>query len=83
MRKALESLPWVRKAEIRYDKKQATVTVEAEHYKPEALVKVLVAAGFGGKVAVPTEDAKKAKFPPGLRVTFHVMGMKKTKSGAT
>ncbi len=46
MRKALESLPWVRKAEIHFDKKQAVVTVGSKHYKPEALVKALEAAGF-------------------------------------
>ena len=83
MRKALESLPWVRKAEIHFNKKQAVVTVDSKHYEPEALVKALEAARFGGKLAAPSEDTKKAKSPAGLRVTFHVVGMKKTKSGAT
>ena len=83
MRKALESLPWVRKAEIHFDEKQAIVTVVSEHYKLDALVEALGAAGFGGQLAAPSEDKKKAKPPAGLRVTFHVIGMKKTKSGAT
>ena len=76
-------MPWVRKAEVQFEKQQATVTVETEHYEAEALVKALDAAGFGGSVAAPTKDTKQATTPPGLRVTFRVMGMKKTKSGAT
>lgn len=80
VRNALQALPWVRKAEIDYDKKLARVTVETKSYQPSALVAALKAAGFGGKPIV--KDKAKAGLA-GPRVTFHVKGMKKTKSGAT
>ena len=83
MLKVLESLPWVRKAEIDFEKKQATVIVETKLFKPEELTRVLVDAGFGGTVAKDIAKVEKAKTPPGLRVTFRVSGMKKAKSGAT
>ena len=85
MRKALESLPWVRKAEVHYDKKQVTVTVDSSLYDPKALVAALEEAGFGGKLAKTSDEKGKddARAVEGSRVTFHVGGMKKTKSGAT
>lgn len=83
MRRALESLPWVRKAIVNYDKRQATVTVLTDKYEEAALAKVLKDAGFGGTL-VKSEDAKpKTKPAAGPRVAFKVSGMKKTKSGAT
>ena len=45
------SLPWVRQAQVDFDKKQAVVTVEVEKYDEQALLKALEEAGFGGKVA--------------------------------
>ncbi len=81
MQKALQALPWVRKAEIDYDKKLARVTVEKKSFKPQALVDALTGAGFGGKLIEKSDEDKTAKADP--LVTFHVIGMKKTKSGAT
>ncbi|TDJ68339.1 MAG: copper chaperone [Planctomycetota bacterium] len=82
MREALESLPWARKAEIDFETKQATVTVESKLYEAEALIKALKEAGYGGKVVDTGGNEKPAAAAPS-RVTFHVTGMKKTKSGAT
>ena len=83
MQKALESLPWVRKAELK--KNVATLTVEREGYDAKMVVEALKKAGFGGKLA--SEEAKKQEKnePPDATslVTFRVIGMKKTKSGAT
>ena len=50
MRKALETLPWVRKVQVDFAKKQATLTVETEKYDEKALIKALDKAGYGGKV---------------------------------
>ena len=86
MRQALESLPWARKAEINFEKKQATVTVDSKLYEPESLIKALEDAGFGGKVVEAGDKKKKEKAaaaPAAPRVTFQVSGMKKTRSGAT
>ena len=80
MQKALQALPWVRKAEIDYDKKLARVTVERKSFKPQALIDALKGAGFGGKLIEVSDQDKAAKTDP--LVTFHVIGMKKTKSGA-
>ncbi len=74
-------MPWVRRAEIDYEMKLASVTVEKRFFKPQALVDALKGAGFDGKV-MGTSDQDRAKKPNPL-VTFHVIGMKKTKSGAT
>ena len=65
---------------IDYDKKLARVTVEKESYKADALVDALKAAGFGGK---PIAKSGPKAVRPGPQVTFQVIGMKKTKSGAT
>ena len=87
MRRALESLPWARKATVDYASKQATVTVESKSYDEKALLKALEDAGFGGSVASggdkKGDEEPAAKPPEGARVAFHVTGMKKTKSGAT
>lgn len=50
MRKALESLPWVRQVEVSFEKKQAVVTAEADKYDEKALLKALEKAGYKGKV---------------------------------
>jgi copper chaperone CopZ len=50
VQKALQTLPWVRKVQVDFAKKQAVVTVETEKYDEKALVKALEKAGFGGKV---------------------------------
>ena len=50
MQKALETLPWVRKVQVDFAKKQAVVTAEVEKYDEKALLKALNKGGFGGKV---------------------------------
>ncbi len=74
-------MPWVRRAEIDYEMKLASVTVEKRFFKPQALVDALKGAGFGGEVIQKNAPDKAEKTKP--LVTFHVIGMKKTKSGAT
>jgi hypothetical protein len=89
VRKALESLPCVRKATVDYVNKQATATVVSGSYDEKALLEALNEAGFGGSVTATDsntkagEDEPAASPPEGARVAFHVRGMKKTKSGAT
>lgn len=83
MRRALESLPWVRKATIDYEQKQATITAVSKRYDEAALIKALKDAGFGGKVVKPKGGEPKQKPATGTQVAFHVTGMMKTKSGAT
>ncbi len=88
MRKALESLPWVRKATIDFANKQATATVVSKSYDEKMLLKALKDAGFGGSVETSSEKTARdeepvAKTQEGARVAFRVSGMKKTKSGAT
>ena len=84
VRKALQALPCVRKVEVSFTEARAKVTVETAQYEPGALVKALEAAGFGGKAAKQKgAEEPKAKTPAGLRVSFHVGGLMKTKSGAT
>jgi copper chaperone CopZ len=80
VRDALQALPWVRKAEIDFDNKLARVTVVTKSYDADALVAALKAVGFGGK---PTTKVENKADKTGPLVTFHVKGMKKTKSGAT
>lgn len=80
MRKALRSLPWVREAKVDYGAKAATVVVERKSYEADRLVGALEKAGFGGEVQ---PQDKKGKAHQNPAVTFHVVGMKKTKSGAT
>lgn len=80
MRDALEALPWVRKAEVIFGEKLARVTVEKKRFKPKALIQALEGAGFGGKLV--EKPKSKARSTDSL-VTFNVIGMKKTKSGAT
>ncbi|MEX2121657.1 MAG: heavy-metal-associated domain-containing protein [Pirellulales bacterium] len=48
MREALESLPWVRKAEVDLSKEQAVVTVVSDQYDEQALLDALKKAGYGG-----------------------------------
>lgn len=84
MRKALESLPCVRKATIDFANKQVTATVVSKSYDEKALLKALKDAGFGGSVAKASNEKKNsAKAPDGAQVAYRVSGMKKTKSGAT
>lgn len=60
MQKALTSLPWVKKAEVIFEKKQAVVTADAGRYDEKALLKVLDKAGYPARV-VPPEGKKKAE----------------------
>ena len=96
MRNALQSLPWVRKVEVEYPKKLARVTVEKKAFQLAALIEALEKAGFGGKRITVAAEVEPAKVAPAdsvkpigkakksnPMVTFHVIGMKKTKSGAT
>ncbi len=83
MRRALESLPWVRKAEVNFAKKQATITAVSSRYDEAALLKALKDAGFGGTVVKPDDGEAKQKPVTGTQIAFHVTGMRKTKSGAT
>ena len=76
-------MPWVRKATVSYEKKQASITAVSSQYDEAALVKALKDAGFVGTVAKTDDDTPKAKQPVDTQVAFHVTGMKKTKSGAT
>ena len=82
MREALGSLPWVRKATVDYGKKQATLTVEEGRYDPREAFAALKKAGFGGEALETSEGHKDAResFP---EVSFHVIGLKKARSGAT
>jgi cation transport ATPase len=80
VQKALRSLPWVREAKVDYAAKAATVVVERKSFAADQLVSALKKAGFGGEVQ-PQDSKQKAHQNPA--VTFHVIGMKKTKSGAT
>jgi len=50
VQKALQTLPWVRKVQVDFAKKQAVVTVETERYEEKAMLKALEKGGFGGKV---------------------------------
>ncbi len=50
MRRALETLPWVRQVEVDFDSKQAVVAVVADKYDPKALLKALEKEGYQGKV---------------------------------
>jgi copper chaperone CopZ len=50
VRKALESLPWVRKVEVDFSKQQAVVTAEAKKYDEKELLKALEKKGYKGKV---------------------------------
>ena len=83
MRRALESLPWVRKATVDFQKKQASITAVSSRYDETALLKALKGAGFGGKVVKPKDGEPEQKPTSGTQVAFHVTGMMKTKSGAT
>ena len=83
MRRALESLPWVRKAEVSFQKQQATITAVSSRYDEATLLKALKDAGFGGTVVKPDDGEPKAKPVTGSRIAFHVTGIMKTRSGAT
>ena len=83
MRRALESLPWVRKATVDFQKKQATITAVSSRYDEAALLKALKGAGFRGTVVKPDGGEPELKPAVGTQVAFHVTGMQKTKSGAT
>jgi copper chaperone CopZ len=50
VRQALESLPWVRKVQVNFEKKEAVVTAEADRYDEKALLKSLAKTGYKGKV---------------------------------
>ncbi len=76
-------MPWVRKATVNFQKKQATITAVSSQYDEKALVKALKDAGFGGTVVKPKDGEPIQKSAAGTQVAFHVTGMQKTKSGAT
>lgn len=78
MREALEALPWVRKAEISFLKKQAIVVVESGEYNPSKLIEAIKSSGFEGKIVGVESNANKRQI-----VALIVRGMKKAKSGAT
>ena len=50
MRKALASLPWVRQVRVDLNQHQAVVTVAADQYDQEALLKALEKEGYPGKL---------------------------------
>ncbi len=50
MRKALETLPWVRQVQVSFERKEALVTAEANRYDEKALLRALTKAGYFGKV---------------------------------
>ena len=50
VQKALLSLPWVRKAEVRFNEQIAIVTVDASRLDEKALVDVVQRAGYGARV---------------------------------
>ena len=78
MEKALQSLPWVRKATVDFKKQQVTLVVEKGKYKEAEAFAALKNAGFDGK---PSESPESASTFP--QTSFRVGGMKKTKSGVT
>jgi hypothetical protein len=80
VQKALESLPWVRKATVDYDKKQATLIVENGKYNAEEAFATLKLADFGAEAPERKQATDFAEFPS---ISFHVVGMMKAKSGAT
>ena len=63
-------------------KKQATLTVEKGRGDPQEAIAALKKVGFGGKAADISEshDDARESFP---EVSFHVIGLKKARSGAT
>jgi len=79
VQRALETLPWVRKATVDFSKKQVTVIVESKSFDAAALVNALQKAEFGGEIL----GADKKPGPTLPSVTLQVIGMKKTASGAT
>ena len=48
---ALATLPWVKKVQVDFDRKQATLTVEIGRFDESAIIRALEKAGFGGTVA--------------------------------
>ena len=60
MRQALEALPWVRRVEVDFERKQATVTAVKDKLDTAALEAALEKAGFGGKV-VPRDEPPERK----------------------
>lgn len=50
VRTALESVPGVRKAEVDFAKKEASITVDKQSYDPAALIAALQKAGYDGSV---------------------------------
>jgi len=91
---ALQSLPWVRKVHVDYAKAVARVTVETKSCQVEKLIAAVKVAGFGAELIAREPAGKPAETPAETpsgnvanksdpMVTFHVIGMKKTKSGAT
>ena len=64
MRDALQTLPWVRKVEVKYAEGLAFVTVESKSLEPKKLIAALEGAGFGGEVIQDSEAKAKAKSTP-------------------
>lgn len=50
MRNALRSLPWVRKVQVDFARKEAVVTAEQERYDEKEMLAALEKAGFPGQV---------------------------------
>ena len=81
MRRALETLPWVREAKVDLKKKEARISVEEGRFNAEEVIDVIKKAGFGAEIK---EAPKKiTAFNEASRVDFRVVGMTKTKSGVT
>ena len=66
---ALMALEWVRAVDIDQGAELASIRVSTSEYRAMAMIDALKSAGFDSKIL--------------SRVTFQVLGMKKTRSGAT
>jgi copper chaperone CopZ len=53
VRKALETLPWVREVDVDFARQQAVVTVEIDKYDENALIEALGKYVLGGEVIKP------------------------------
>ena len=50
MHEALSSLPWVKKVDVNFEQKKATLTIEPGKLDQNKIAEVLKDKGFGGKV---------------------------------
>lgn len=58
-RKALTSLPWVRQAQVDYERQQAVVTVISQRYDAKLLLRVLEKEDFKGRIIEKKDKEKK------------------------